>query len=68
MAEASRDTADEGRCVEPSTFAERAVFLRQMNREYLEGRIDWNTLWYYEQRYGFGCHGTRDTPRTKTAR
>jgi hypothetical protein len=40
--------------VEPQTFAERAVFLKRMNRNYLEGRIPWNALWYYEQRYGFG--------------
>ncbi len=39
---------------EPRTFIEKSCFLRDINRRYLRGEIPWESLWYYEQRYGFG--------------
>ncbi len=49
------------RAIEPRTFAEKVAFLRKANRDYLDGRISWSALWYYEQRYGFGRNGVHET-------
>lgn len=47
--------------LEPETFAERARFVTDVNREYLKGRISWQSLWYYEQRYAFKRDGHVET-------
>ncbi len=47
--------------VEPQTTMERMAFIRQVSKEYFQGRISWQELWYYEQAYGVG--GGTDGPK-----
>jgi hypothetical protein len=39
---------------EPQTFAQRKHFLAERRWEWWQGRISDDSLWVYEQRYGYG--------------
>lgn len=44
---------------EPTTFAERVIFLRKVARAYLDGKITWGDKWFYTQEYGPGAPGEK---------